>query len=475
MTNNITLHKQFRLSLAGKKEADGTVWNEIAYVGQWSGHPSGNFQFTSEIFNQLVKNSTRRKDAMPVRHGHHDPHDPIASQMAEYLGQAGWIQELKVEKNEEGKQALFGRMKWTDRTASKIEADEFRHCSVVVTFNGIDEVSGENIGAELIELGIVGAAFLTDMTPLAASRAGRKHTRALAQNKDPKLELNEIIKRAQKELPEGFTRDQLVAFIDAEEQKAAAIAGAESDEAPAKEPEVDDVAAGNETPADTVDLEAEPGAEPGAVEDEGDAMVLDTIKGFAEQAGMDVPALLAIIQERLPALLDTPEDGGVSDDPAAMGKYADGLAMKLGASEVKCGQLVQERDAVNDKLVRLQFEKDVDLALFERKITDAVKVELLELHAEAPTFACKRLSAAMGEKGTVVPVGKVRNEGTPSDAGDIDSSAPTREEAIAQAEETLRLKAASEGTTLRTKDLRSQSYELAKATNPDAFGIKTSA
>ena len=121
-TKHIELRRKFKLSLATHKEADGTVWNEIAYVGQWAGHPSGDFQFTREIFDEIVRNSKRRSDSLPVRFGHPNMNDPIAAQMAEYLGQAGWIHELKVERNSRGKEALFGRMKWTERTASKISA-----------------------------------------------------------------------------------------------------------------------------------------------------------------------------------------------------------------------------------------------------------------------------------------------------------------------------------------------------------------
>ena len=411
--------------LAGLRDEKGRTWNQVAVEGTWSGHSAGEFSFNREVFEQIVENFARREDTIPLTYGH--PDDVEASRD----GAAGWIHDLRLGETETGKLALYALMEFNDRARAQVEANEQKYCSVVVSFESVDGVTGEPIGPQLHEVGLVLSAFISGMTPLAASDAGRIQDSGRVALKDSKLDLNEILKRAQKELPEGFTRDQLVAFIDAEEQKAAAIAGAEPDEAPVEEP-VDDVAASNETPAevieagdqpaDTVDLEAEPDA----VADEGDAMVLDTIKGFAEQAGMDVPALLAIIQERLPAMLDAPEDGSVSDDPAAMGKYADGLATKLSASEVKCGQLVQERDAANELLVRLQFEKDVDLALFERKITDAVKAELLELHAEAPAFACKRLSAAMGSDKTVVPVGPGRSPGTPSDAGDVDGGVRSR-------------------------------------------------
>lgn len=463
--------------LAGLRDEQGRTWNQVAVEGTWSGHSAGEFSFNREVFEQIVENFARREDTIPLTYGH--PDDVEASRD----GAAGWIHDLRLGETESGKLALFALMEFNDRARAQVEANEQKYCSVVVSFESVDGVTGEPIGPQLHEVGLVLSAFISGMTPLAASDAGRIQDSGRVALKDSKLDLNEILKRAQKELPEGFTRDQLVAFIDAEEQKAVAIAGAEPDEAPAEDP-VEDVAAGEEKPAEVVEAGDQPTdtveADLAPIEEqEEDSAAAAWLDSLAAELNIDMPALLGRLDESRDAVLsvlsDIPEDGVVSEDPAAMGAYADKITKKLSASEVKCGQLVQERDAANEKLVKLQFEKDVDLALFERKITDAVKAELIELHAEAPTFACKRLSAAMGSDKTVVPVGKVRNEGTPSDAGDIDSAAPTREEAIAKAEETIRLRAANEGVTLRTKDLRSQSYDLAKATSPEAFGIKTKA
>lgn len=138
------------------------AWNQVAYEGQWAGHAAGRFQFTREIFEQILRNFGRRKDHIPLTYGHPD------SERASYMGAAGWISELKLGTDDEGRLALFAKMNFTERAAAQVKADEQRYCSVVVAFEATDEVSDEEIGAELLEVGLVLAAFLDGMRPLSA-------------------------------------------------------------------------------------------------------------------------------------------------------------------------------------------------------------------------------------------------------------------------------------------------------------------
>jgi phage I-like protein len=137
-------------------------WNQIAYEGQWAGHPSGKFQFTDEVFGQLIRNFRRREDQIPLTYGHPD------GERGSFMGAAGWISDLRIGADDKGRRALFAKMHFTERAATQIRADEQRYCSVVVSFGARDEVTDDEVGAELLEVGLVLSAFLDGMRPLSA-------------------------------------------------------------------------------------------------------------------------------------------------------------------------------------------------------------------------------------------------------------------------------------------------------------------
>ena len=468
--------------IAGTREEDGSVWIQCAYEGSWQGHGAGAFELTPGIFEQVVANFERREDDVPVIHGH----PGVGSDAAAHMGAAGWISALKIGEDDKGRVALFARTKWTDRSASKIAADEYRYCSVVLAFDSVDEVTGEEIGAELLELGIVPAAFLDGMSRLAASRAGRKQNRALAQDKDSTLELNEIIKRAQKELPEGFTRDQLVAFIDAEEQKARAIEGGES--APADEEPAEEVAASAAPDEDAAVVEASdaPVVAVGEGEDGAEAalaaegMIVDFAHALASEMSVDLPALLASFEENrdavMAALGAAPEEGTSADaDMAEMSASHSGAVVSLAKAEAKTVELSKRVADLEHKNELAAFEVELSRHCVATEILDQTRIELMKTATDpdygdkALTVARKQLAAAL-DKGTGVPTElsykpKSAKE-TVNAMGDISS-----DEAIKLAEEELKEESAKTGVSLSRKDLRSKTYSLAKAKFPAAFGI----
>lgn len=402
--------------IAGEREADGSVWIQCAYEGSWQGHGAGAFELTREVFEQVVRNFERRSDDVPVIHGH----PGVGSDAAAHMGAAGWISALKIGEDDQGRVALFARTKWTERTAGKIAADEYRYCSVVLAFDSIDEVTGDEIGAELLELGIVPAAFLDGMSRLAASRAGRKQTRALAQNKDPQMELNEIIKRAQKELPEGFTRDQLFAFIDAEEQKAKAIAGDKPEPNAPDEP-AEDVAA-SAAPADASDVVAAadaPMPEDAPADGAEDALaaeglLVDFAHALAGELNMDLPALLASFEENrdgiMAALGAAPEEGTAADGEAlaAMSASHSGAVVSLARVEAERVELSKRVADLEHKNELAAFEVELSRHCVAGVIKDQTRIELMATATDADygnkalTVARKQLGAIM-EKGDNMP------------------------------------------------------------------------
>ena len=464
---------------AGAKEADGSVWIQCAYEGSWQGHGAGAFELTREVFEQVVRNFERRSDDVPVIHGH----PGVGSDAAAHMGAAGWISALKIGEDDQGRVALFARTKWTERTAGKIAADEYRYCSVVLAFDSIDEVTGDKIGAELLELGIVPAAFLDGMSRLAASRAGRKPTRALAQEQDSKMDELAITKKIMKELGENFTVAKLAELVQNEMRRQEIIDGKGAD-APADEPAEDVAASAAPSDATTVVEAADaPMPEDGApVEGDEDAaatreMGADWLEALAAEMSVDLPALLASFEENrdgiMAALGAAPAEGTAADGEAlaAMSASHSGAVVSLARVEAERVALSKRVATLEAKAALDAFEVELSRHCVATDILDQTRIELMALATDkdygdkAITVARKALAAALS-KGTGVPTSLSYKPGSAKTTpNSVDGM--TQEEAIDRALQKL----AEDGVSLSRKEKRSNSYKLAKQMFPEAFGI----
>lgn len=164
-TRAIRLTGRVRLTDGERVES----WNQIAYEGEWRGHPSGEFKFTRADFEAIIANFRRREQGIPATFGH--PRDSVQAALA---GQAGRVVDLRIGEDPKGRGAsLEALIRFTPRAAEMVRAGELEHCSVVVGFESVDEVTGEEIGPELYELGLVVQPFLADMRPLQLSASSR--------------------------------------------------------------------------------------------------------------------------------------------------------------------------------------------------------------------------------------------------------------------------------------------------------------
>jgi hypothetical protein len=368
---------------AKRKLADGSrrVWNQVAYEGEWLGHGAGEFEFTREVFDQIIANFERRTDPLPLTYGHPD------SETASYMGAAGWIHALKLGTDDEGRLGLFAEMEFTERAAGQVNSGEQRHCSVVVTFEGIDEKTGEPVGAELYEVGLVLSAFIDGMRPLAAGRdRRRKNTPAHGGTNTERslaMDAKELLEKVSEELPEGADYEQLKALLDAEHQKMKAIEG-ESDEGSESEGEPpaeggdeppamgkdDDekVAASAEPEGETIEAGDEPGAEtveamdgmaygPGA-----EAIVAEIVAGGGTADVIAVEAWLAENAADLAAKFQgAPQDGDEASDEA-MSELGRKIESRDTIIESLRSSLSRESERANELQARIDEARDADLA-----------------------------------------------------------------------------------------------------------------
>lgn len=306
----IRLTGRVRLEESGARES----WNQVAYEGEWNGHAAGPFQFTRDIFERIIANFRRREEGIGVTYGH--PRDGV---QAAYTGQAGRVVDLRIGEDHKGRGAsLEALIRFTERAAEMVRAGELQHCSVVVGFESVDEVTGEDIGPELYELGLVVQPFLADMRPLQLSAAHRGATneRKLA------MSIKDILLKAAEELADDASIEAVEAYIEGAMKQAAAVEGKlDEDAEEAAEMGADSVAASAEPPPAGNAVAAE---EPMANEEMAKAQAYDFVTAAAAELGTDFAGALALMQERVAdilALLAGATDGGTSaDDVAAMSR-----------------------------------------------------------------------------------------------------------------------------------------------------------
>jgi len=293
-------------------------WVECAYESEWHGHPMGAFEFTAEVFADVIRIFDADEQPVPFLYGH-PRHD-----MGHAIDAAGWIQAFEVRGAE-----LWALVEWTDDAADKIKTGKQRFCSVVIDFAPIDRVTGEPSGrGEIFEIGLTPSPFLPGMTPITLSRVGapaRPTQRTLMANpNDPNKVLDAV--SAALGMKKGSSPEKIKATLDA----LVALASALADEAPP-------AMAAADAPSDEAKMshalsvvKKHFALMDGMVYDDvaeevdtGAAMLVDKLMTLT---GMDAPALLAAVEangDALVALLSGTDASGTSSDaPAAAAALA---------------------------------------------------------------------------------------------------------------------------------------------------------
>lgn len=143
------------------------VWNQLAKVGQFAGHPSGPFKLTPVEFEQIVRNfkaTQNRKISIDFEHA--SEQDPTSGNIpTEGAPAQGWIHDLQ----NRGAEGLWGLVEWLEPARTYIREKRYRFFSPAIRFGAKDRVTGEPIGARMTSGALTNNPFLDGMAPLAAS------------------------------------------------------------------------------------------------------------------------------------------------------------------------------------------------------------------------------------------------------------------------------------------------------------------
>lgn len=147
-----------QLPLVGAQSA--RAWGQLAYEGEWKGHPAGPFQLTRAVFESFVANFERQANAIPLTYEH-----PQYAGDGRPVPAAGWIHQLRIQGT--SRVELWGLIEYTRRGEALVREGEYRFVSVVFGKQSTDRQSGDDVGPELFEVGLTNVPFLDGMTPLA--------------------------------------------------------------------------------------------------------------------------------------------------------------------------------------------------------------------------------------------------------------------------------------------------------------------
>lgn len=149
------------------------TWNQIARLGEFRGHPQGQFAFTPEVFGEIVRNFRATENGeVPVDFEHTSETLPPGTALHGIPAPA-WIVDL----DDRGKAGLWGLFDWKDPAAVEhVRAGRIKYVSPAVNFSSVHKVTGQDIGARLTSVALTNHPFLDGMAPLVASETAHSVT-----------------------------------------------------------------------------------------------------------------------------------------------------------------------------------------------------------------------------------------------------------------------------------------------------------
>lgn len=161
------------------------IWVQVAAEGNFKGYAGGAVEFTfdTRVFEKIIANFRRHPsytkgadgygaaNVIPWDFHHASEMGPTEGTIPSSGAPAqGWIQELAVRVNADGKAELWALTKWLEPAKTYIKEGRYQWASVSVVFDAIDARTGTNIGPVLTSVALTNQPFIEGMQKLAAER-----------------------------------------------------------------------------------------------------------------------------------------------------------------------------------------------------------------------------------------------------------------------------------------------------------------
>jgi Mu-like prophage I protein/Family of unknown function (DUF6582) len=149
-----------------REEAVAPRWNQVARVGRFLGHPSGPFELTPAIFDEIVRNFENVDGgSVPIDFEHASEADETAGSIPqEGAPAAGWVKRLE----NRGAEGLWGLTHLLEPALTYVREGRYKNFSPAIRFGAKHPETAQPIGARLTSVALVTRPFLREMQPLAA-------------------------------------------------------------------------------------------------------------------------------------------------------------------------------------------------------------------------------------------------------------------------------------------------------------------
>lgn len=141
---------------------------QIALSRTWEGGPGGKpLTLDASVFEQMIANFNARENrAVVVDIDHRAFNKQSPSTEA-----AGWITGLSIRQGADGPE-LWANVDWTQESAAKIKAGNWRFCSPSFSMSWVDPETKQEVGANLLTVSLTNTPFQDGLAPIRLSMVG---------------------------------------------------------------------------------------------------------------------------------------------------------------------------------------------------------------------------------------------------------------------------------------------------------------
>jgi phage I-like protein len=152
----------------GERDAEGYLcrsWVQVAKVGTYKGHPAGDFEFDSDVFDQMIANHAANPNGIVPFDYEHGSEAMGTSVYQDGAPAVGWIIQLE----NRGDEGLYAFVGWVDEECvGYIRKGRYKFVSPAVVFGAVHPETGKDMGPVLVSAAVTNRPFLQGMRPLTA-------------------------------------------------------------------------------------------------------------------------------------------------------------------------------------------------------------------------------------------------------------------------------------------------------------------
>lgn len=150
------------------------------FVGRkWVDESGQEFDLSGAAFDQMIRNfEASESKTLSVDYDHKAWHPTHPDSRA-----AGWVRKLYTREGSSGFRELWAEVEWTQSAADAIRSKEWRFCSPAFVLGGMSNKTGNDVGAQLLNVALTNIPFQDGLAPIRLSLASERKETAMPDEK----------------------------------------------------------------------------------------------------------------------------------------------------------------------------------------------------------------------------------------------------------------------------------------------------